>query len=153
MAAQQGFTGVHVPCHATCRSPMPLHGPGALLTWSPTKHFDLFLPCRYPRPAMTVDTAIVAQPSDTHPAQLLLIKRKHDPYQVRHSMTGKARQPLPGGRRAHASSCHHHAKVRWMKQTVQADVFTMSCHVASMAHMIMVSCHARTIKVMPRTYD
>lgn len=45
------------------------------------------LPClllrRYPRPAVTVDTVIVAQPSGSSPAKLLLIKRKNDPFKVR----------------------------------------------------------------------
>ena len=38
---------------------------------------------RYPRPGLTVDTIIVAQPQGTSPPQLLLIKRKFDPFKVR----------------------------------------------------------------------
>lgn len=38
---------------------------------------------RYPRPGLTVDTIIVAQPQGTNPPQLLLIKRKFDPFKVR----------------------------------------------------------------------
>ncbi len=36
----------------------------------------------YPRPGLTVDCAIVSEPGK-EPAQLLLIRRKHDPFQAR----------------------------------------------------------------------
>lgn len=42
----------------------------------------LALACRYPRPAVTVDAAIVARPSAAAPPQLLLIKRKNEPFKV-----------------------------------------------------------------------
>lgn len=43
---------------------------------------DMRLSCRYPRPSVTVDAAIIAKPADGKPAQLLLIKRKNPPCKV-----------------------------------------------------------------------
>eukprot|EP00798_Chlamydomonas_sp_ICE-L_P002124 gene2124-18169_t len=37
---------------------------------------------RYPRPAVTVDTIIVAKPTADAPAKLLLIKRKNEPFKA-----------------------------------------------------------------------
>jgi ADP-ribose pyrophosphatase YjhB (NUDIX family) len=46
--------------------------------------------CRWPRPALTVDTVIVAQPqqASSTPAQLLLIQRKHAPCQGQWALPG-----------------------------------------------------------------
>ncbi len=38
---------------------------------------------RWPRPAVTVDTVIVARPQEGVSAKVLLIQRKHPPFQVR----------------------------------------------------------------------
>ena len=38
---------------------------------------------QWARPALTVDTVIVAKPSAGHEAQLLLIQRKNPPFKVR----------------------------------------------------------------------
>jgi 8-oxo-dGTP diphosphatase len=46
-------------------------------------------PHRWPRPAVTVDAAIVAKPCGARPAELLLIKRKFEPF--------KDAWALPGG--------------------------------------------------------
>lgn len=44
---------------------------------------------QYPRPGLTVDTAIVAQPSSaTDVPKLLLIKRKHDPFAGQWALPG-----------------------------------------------------------------
>ena len=45
---------------------------------------------RYPRPSVTVDAAIVAQPADGKAAQLLLIQRKNPPCKVGHRNAGTA---------------------------------------------------------------
>ena len=44
------------------------------------------LGCRYPRPSVTVDAAIIAKPADGKPAKLLLIQRKKPPCQVQLSV-------------------------------------------------------------------
>jgi hypothetical protein len=42
------------------------------------------LPCRYPRPSVTVDNVIVAKSEGQTPAKVLLIQRKNSPCQVQH---------------------------------------------------------------------
>lgn len=47
-------------------------------------------PCRWPRPSLTVDAIIVAQPSAQQPhAQMLLIKRKHPPFEGHWALPGE----------------------------------------------------------------
>ena len=54
---------------------------------------------RYPRPALTVDAVIVSQPAEGRPSQLLLIKRKNDPFKVGHIFEGHSNSmPWVGGR-------------------------------------------------------
>lgn len=76
----------HTYKYVSCRA---AYGWTSMQALNPDLNIDLFS-LRYPRPSVTVDACIVAQPNGAgQSAKLLLIKRKNEPFQVMHQERGK----------------------------------------------------------------